>query len=316
MNCFIGTTDFKIEEPAVVTIGKFDGRHKGHQKLLGRMLEFKRQKGYQTAVFTFDTAPMARISGESQKVITTNQERRNNMAKMGIDCLVEYPFTSDVIHLSAEAFVKEILIGKMNAKAIVVGTDCGFGYQRSGNAQVLSRLSSKYGYELEVVVKEQDERRDISSTYIKEELAKGHMEKAARLLGEPYAIHGIVVHGNHVGGPVLGFPTVNILPPKEKFLPPFGVYVSKVTTEDGVYGGITNIGRKPTMEQDSPVGVETYLFGLDKDLYGQNIEVQLLNFERPEQKFDSLEALREQLERDKEYGLSYLGTLDKQKTLC
>ena len=306
MDCFIGRTDFRIEEPTVVTIGKFDGRHKGHQKLLGRMLELKRQKGYRAAVFTFDTAPMAKLSGTDQKVITTNQERRNNMAKMGIDYLVEYPFTRDVVHLSAEAFVREILIGKMNARAMVVGTDCGFGYQRSGNAQVLKELSSRYGYELEVIVKEQDEKRDISSTYIKEELAGGRMEKANKLLGEPYAIHGTVVHGNHVGGPVLGFPTVNIIPPEEKFLPPFGVYVSRVVTEDGIFGGITNIGRKPTVERDCAVGVETYIFGLDKDLYGTDIEVQLLNYERPERKFDSLEQLKEQLKRDKEYGLSYL----------
>ena len=313
MDCFIGRTDFRIEEPTVVTIGKFDGRHKGHQKLLGRMLELKRQKGYRAAVFTFDTAPMAKLSGTDQKVITTNQERRNNMAKMGIDYLVEYPFTRDVVHLSAEAFVREILIGKMNARAMVVGTDCGFGYQRSGNAQVLKELSSRYGYELEVIVKEQDEKRDISSTYIKEELAGGRMEKANKLLGEPYAIHGTVVHGNHVGGPVLGFPTVNIIPPEEKFLPPFGVYVSMVVTEDGIFGGITNIGRKPTVERDCAVGVETYIFGLDKDLYGTDIEVQLLNYERPERKFDSLEQLKEQLKRDKEYGLSYL---DKEKALC
>lgn len=313
MDCFIGRTDFRIEEPTVVTIGKFDGRHKGHQKLLGRMLELKRQKGYRAAVFTFDTAPMAKLSGTDQKVITTNQERRNNMAKMGIDYLVEYPFTRDVVHLSAEAFVREILIGKMNARAMVVGTDCGFGYQRSGNAQVLKELSSRYGYELEVIVKEQDEKRDISSTYIKEELAGGRMEKANNLLGEPYAIHGTVVHGNHVGGPVLGFPTVNIIPPEEKFLPPFGVYVSRVVTEDGIFGGITNIGRKPTVERDCAVGVETYIFGLDKDLYGTDIEVQLLNYERPERKFDSLEQLKEQLKRDKEYGLSYL---DKEKALC
>ncbi len=312
MDCFINETEFKIEEPTVVTIGKFDGRHKGHQKLLGCMLEFKKNYGFQTAVFTFDTAPVTKISGTAQKVITTNQERRANMAKMGIDYLVEYPFTSDVVHLSAEDFVKQILIDKMNARAIVVGTDCGFGYQRSGNAKVLKELAPKYGYELDVISKEKENERDISSTYIKEELAQGHIEKANKLLGQPYAIHGIVVHGNHVGGPILGFPTVNIIPPEEKFLPPFGVYVSKVVTEEGCYGGITNIGRKPTVQEHSPIGVETFIFGLNKDLYGKNIEVQLLNYERPEKKFDSLEELKNQLERDKEYGLLYL---DKKNVL-
>lgn len=312
MDCFINETEFKIKEPTVVTIGKFDGRHKGHQKLLGRMLEFKKNHDLKTAVFTFDTAPVTRISGTAQKVITTNQERRANMAKMGIDYLVEYPFTSDVVHLSAEDFVKEILIDKMNAKAIVVGTDCGFGYQRSGNAILLEKLAPQYGYELEVVVKEKDEQRDISSTYIKEELDQGRIEKANKLLGQPYSIHGVVVHGNHVGGPVLGFPTANLIPPEEKYLPPFGVYISKVVTEEGCYGGITNIGKKPTVEKDSPIGVETFIFGLDKDLYGKNIEVQLLHYERPEKKFDSLEQLKNQIERDKEYGLLYL---DKEKVL-
>ena len=208
MKCFIGTMDFQIQEPTIVTLGKFDGRHKGHQKLLGRMLELKKEHGWKTAVFTFDTMPAARIQGKPQKVITTNQERRNNMEKMGVDYLVECPFSREVIHLPAEVFLTEILLGKMNARAIVVGTDCGFGYQRSGNAELLKKLQPVYGYELDVIVKAQDDHRDISSTYVKEELDLGNIEKANELLGEPYSIHGTVVHGNHLGGPVLGFPTV------------------------------------------------------------------------------------------------------------
>lgn len=306
MKCFVSTADFQIEEPTVVTIGKFDGRHKGHQKLLGRMLEWKRQRGYKTAVFTFDMAPVALIQGKPQKVITTNQERRNNMEKMGIDYLVEYPFSREVSQLSPEDFVKEILLGKMNAKAIVVGTDCGFGYKRAGDAALLKRLAPELSYEVDVIIKEQDEHRDISSTYVKEELEQGNIEKANELLGEPYSIHGQVVHGNHLGGPVLGFPTANIIPPPEKFLPPFGVYVSRILVDGCYYGGITNIGRKPTVGGESPVGVETFVFGIEENLYGKNIEVQLLNFERPERKFDSMEQLKVQLEEDKNYGLSYL----------
>lgn len=308
MRCFIGETDFQMEEPTVVTIGKFDGRHRGHQKLLAAMKAWKDRWGYKTAVFTFDMAPASYIQGTPQKVITTNQERRNNMEKMGIDYLVEYPFTKDVAHLSAEEFLKAIILGKMNAKAIVVGTDCGFGYQRKGNAQLLFELKESLGYGLEVIQKEQDpgQHRDISSTYVKEELDRGNMEKANQLLGEPYAIHGRVVHGNHVGGPILGFPTANLIPPPEKYLPPFGVYVSRIHVDGKYYGGITNIGKKPTITGENPVGVETFIFGLEKDLYGRKIEVQLLNFERPEQKFDSLEELKKQLERDKEYGMAYL----------
>ena len=300
------TRDFKIEEPTVVTIGKFDGRHKGHQKLLREMLRMKREYGLATAVFTFSTAPVALIQDRPQTVITTNQERRNNMEKMGIDYLVEYPFSKEVAHLPPEEFVSHILLGQMNAKAIVVGTDCGFGYQRAGNAKLLRELAPKYGYILEVIDKAREDNRDISSTYIKEELDMGAIEKANELLGEPYAIHGTVVHGNHIGGAVLGFPTVNILPPPEKHLPPFGVYVSRVLINGTDYGGITNIGKKPTVEGEYPVGVETFVFDFDRDIYGENIEVQLLHFERPEQKFASLEELKRQLEKDKEYGLRYL----------
>lgn len=306
MICISNTRDFKIEEPTVVTIGKFDGRHKGHQKLLRRMLEIKEACGYRTAVFSFHMAPVTLIQGEPQKVITTNQERRNNMEKIGIDYLVEYPFTPEVAHLLPEAFVKDILVEQMHARAIVVGTDCGFGYQRSGDAKLLEALSETCGYQLTVIEKEQEDHRDISSTFVKEELNRGNMEKANELLGEPYAIHGTVVHGNHIGGTVLGFPTVNLLPPPEKYLPPFGVYVSRVLVDGVYYGGITNIGRKPTVGADSPVGVETFIFGLSQDLYGKAIEVQLLNYERPEKKFDSLEELKQQLELDKAYGLDYL----------
>ncbi len=146
--------------------------------------------------------------------------------------------------MEPEEFVKRVLAGQMNARIIVVGTDCSFGYKGAGNADSLSRWKDRYGYELIVIPKEQDEQRDISSTYVREQLDAGNMEKANELLGEPYAIHGTVVHGNHIGGAVLGFPTANIMPPPEKHLPLFGVYVSKVYVDGTYYGGITNIGKK------------------------------------------------------------------------
>lgn len=241
------TTDFQIEEPAVVTIGKFDGRHRGHQKLLKQMLEVKAERGLKTAVFTFDMTPGSLVEGKKQTVITTNLERRNNLERIGIDYLVEYPFTKETARMAPEDFVRDILVSRMHARVIVVGTDCSFGYKGAGNADRLEEWKAKYGYELIVIHKEQDDNRDISSTYVREELDAGNIEKANELLGEPYAIHGTVVHGNHIGGSVLGFPTANILPPPEKHLPTFGVYVSKVYVEGTYYGGVTNIGRKPTV---------------------------------------------------------------------
>jgi len=306
MQTIAGTRQFQIAEPTVVTIGKFDGRHKGHQKLLREMLKLREIYGYKTAVFTFDMAPAGIVTGRVQTVITTNQERRSHMAEMGIDYLVEYPFDQSVAHMPPEMFVAQILVGQMNARAIVAGTDCGFGYRREGNAGLLKRLAPKYGYLIEIIEKEQDEHRDISSTYIREELDRGNIEKANELLGEPYAIHGTVVHGNHIGSSLLGFPTANILPPPEKHLPPFGVYVSQVSVDGTVYGGVTNIGRKPTIEGCSPVGVESFILGMEGDLYGKEIEVRLLNFERPEQKFGSLEELKARIELDKQYAAEYL----------
>ncbi|MDO5350470.1 MAG: bifunctional riboflavin kinase/FAD synthetase [Lachnospiraceae bacterium] len=303
------TKHFQIEEPTVVTIGKFDGRHRGHQKLIGAMLRIKEQYGYQAAVFTFSVAPADLVQGRQHTVITTNLERRNSLKKIGIDYLVEYPFTQEVCHMWAEDFVKKILIDQMGMKAIVVGTDCGFGYQRSGNAALLKELAPKYGYYLEVIEKEKDENRDISSTYIREELDLGQIEKANELLGEPYYIHGTVVHGNHIGEPVLGYPTANLLPPPEKHLPPFGVYVSRVLIDGVFYGGITNIGRKPTIKTKdgiSPIGVETFVYDYDGNLYGKEIEVGLLHFVRPERKMSGLEELKEQITRDKEFGRAFL----------
>lgn len=297
--------EFQITEPTVVTIGKFDGRHKGHQKLLREMMKFREQRGYRLAVFTFDMAPAGVVSGRKQTVITTNQERRNNMEKMGVDYLVEYPFNQEVSRMTPEDFVIRILVGQMHAKAVVAGPDCSFGYKGAGDAALLRSLSAEYGYETVIIEKEQDDHRDISSTYVREELDQGNIEKANELLGEPYAIHGVVVHGKHIGGSVLGFPTANILPPPEKHLPPFGVYVSRVLVDGHYYAGVSNIGRKPTIAGDNPVGVETFIMGLEEDIYGKNIEVQLLNFERPEQKFDSLEVLRARIEADKEYAAAY-----------
>lgn len=308
MQVFAGTKQFHIDEPTSVAIGKFDGRHKGHQKLLCEMLKLREQYGYKAAVFTFGIMPSSVVTGEAQTLLTTNQERRNNIGKMGIDYLVEYPFDKSAARMPPEEFISRILAAQMNAKAVVAGTDCGFGYKRAGTADLLRSLAPKYGFMVKIIEKEQDEHRDISSTYIKEELNRGNIEKANELLGEPYSIHGVVVHGNHIGGSRLGFPTANILPPPEKHLPPFGVYVTRVLIDGKYYGGVTNIGKKPTVEGDAPVGVETFLLEMESgpELYGKPIEVQLLNFERPERKFVSLDALKTQIEKDKEYASSYL----------
>ena len=300
MKYITGTREFQIEDSTVVTLGKFDGLHRGHQKLLNEVFRF-REQGYKTAVFTFETTPGTLMSGKLQTMITTNEERRVNLLRAGIDYLVEYPFNQEVAHMQPEEFVKQILVGQMHAKAIVTGADFHFGYKRMGDVNLLKELSSSYGYEMIIVKKALDKDREISSTYIREELAAGHIKKANELLGYSYMIHGEVVHGKHLGTK-LGFPTVNILPRLQKHLPEFGVYLSKVIIDGKLYDGITNIGRKPTIEGERPAGVETYIYDLNEDLYGKWIEVRLIGYLRPEKRFESVEELKRQVLKDKEEG--------------
>ncbi len=313
MKYIANTSTFQIEEPTIVTLGKFDGRHRGHQKLMRTMTSIKKELGYATAIFTFSVSPSVvgrpdRPANKPHRVITTSEERRRNIQRMGMDYLVEYPFTDVTRHMPPEDFIRDILVGQMNAKVMVVGPDCSFGYQGAGNVELLKRLSERYHYRVVVIEKEKDDQRDISSTYIREELDKGHIAKANELLGQPYAIHGEVIHGKHIGGSLLGFPTANLLPPPNKRLPLYGVYISRVLV-DGVYrAGITNVGVKPTVEGDNPAGVETYIFGVQGELYGKWIEVQLLEFDRGEEKFPSLAALKARIEKDKELAQAYFAS--------
>lgn len=300
MKYITGTREFQIEEATAVTLGKFDGLHRGHQKLLNEVFHF-REFGYKPAVFTFETAPGTLMKGKLQTMITTNAERKENLEKAGVEYLVEYPFNQEVAHMDPEDFVAHILVGQMGAKAIVTGPDNRFGYQRRGDVELLKQLAPKYGYEMVVVEKELDGNREISSTYIREELAKGNIEKANELLGYTYMIHGLVVHGKHLGS-TLGFPTVNLLPREQKHLPAFGVYLSQTLIDGVLYNSITNIGRKPTIEGRHPVGVETYIYDLNQDLYDKWIEVRLTKFMRPEMKFSGIEELKAQVLSDKECG--------------
>ena len=203
--------------------------------------------------------------------------------------------------MSPEEFVVHVLKGQMNAEAIVAGTDFHFGRNRSGDVAFLKANAEKFRYDLTVVEKAMDGEREISSTYIREELAAGRIEKANELLGYTYSVQGRVVHGKHLGTG-MGFPTVNLLPPSQKHLPAFGVYLSEVEIDGKLYPGITNIGRKPTIKGEHLAGVETHIYDWTRDIYGKDVKVRLLTFLRPEKKFDSVEELKAQVLHDKEEG--------------
>lgn len=301
------TTEFQFDNTAIA-LGKFEGLHKGHQLLLNEIKKCQ-EEGYTGVMFTFDVPPKKILEGQIQKVIYTKEERCKILEKFGLDVLIEYPFTKEFASQTPEEFIANILVGKLGVKVIVVGEDFHFGYKRSGNIEILQKLSAKYGYELKVIKKLQMDGRDVSSTRVREYTEKGEMEKINKMLGFPFSVYGPVVHGRQLGRKVLGMPTANQVPDKEKLLPPNGVYVARVIYDGEVYYGISNIGVKPTIDKNFQTGLETYIFDFDKDIYGEEIEVQLLYYKRPEQKFDSLEELAKQMKRDGEYGKEYIKNL-------
>lgn len=298
-------------EPTVLSLGKFDGLHRGHELLMDSVFE-KAKTGLKAAVFTFDIPPNQASEAE-QQVITTNEEKQQLFFEHGVDYLIECPFTKEIMHMEAERFIEEI-VKRLCVKWIVVGTDFRFGHNRRGDYHMLQNYAKACGYQVRVVQKMQYQGRDISSTYIREALKKGSIEFANQLLGYPYFIRGKIIHGNQVGR-TIGFPTINLQPPPQKLLPPFGVYVSKIQLDGKQYGGITNIGKKPTIQGDRPAGAETYIYGFHGDVYEKTAKVELLHFERPEMKFDGIAALKGQLEKDIAYGKRYLAESGKEEAL-
>lgn len=297
---YIGTKEFQIESKTAVAIGKFDGIHRGHRKLLEMVCNYKKQ-GIKTVIFTFDMTNASFFRGENAKVLTTNQEKEEYLADLGIDILVEYPVNAETASMEPEAFIKEILLKKINADYIIAGPDCSYGYQGRGDITLLKSMGEQLGFHTVVVEKEFQENKVISSTYVREMVEQGDIEQAGKLLGRPYSVSGRVCHGRQLGRK-LNMPTVNLLPEDNKLLPPFGVYMSEVIVGTERFDGITNIGMKPTVSDENRVGVETYLYDFDDDLYGEKIQVNLLHFSRPEQKFGSVEALKEKLKEDLRQG--------------
>ena len=297
------TVDFQIEEDTVISLGKFDGIHRGHELLMERLAEKKRE-GLKAAIFTFDIPPRRNVQHVEAKVLTTNDEKMHIFEEMGIDYLIECPFTEEVMHMEPEDFIR-MLVERLHVKCIVAGEDFRFGHNRRGDYRMLQEYAGKLGYEALILKKMKEDARDISSTFVREEIAAGNIEKANHLLGYRYFVKGMVKHGNQIGR-TIGIPTINLIPPEEKLLPPFGVYVSEVVIGEERYQGVTNVGCKPTIEGVNPVAVETNIFDFNENLYGKKVRVCFRSRERSEMKFESLEALKQQLEQDIAYGRFYV----------
>ena len=299
------TTEFRIGQETAVAIGKFDGFHRGHQKLLNRIKEQK-ERGLASVVFTFVPSPAAFFSKEPEQDLTTIEEKRKIFEEAGVDYLIEYPFYQEIADMDPEIYISKVLVEQLNAKCIVAGEDVSFGKKGLGDCRLLKEKAMQYGYEVVIIDKVLYKGKEVSSTYVREAVRQGDMELADQLLGQPYHVGGTIVHGRHLGSS-LGMPTVNIVPPEQKLLPPNGVYFSYIKMNGNTYQGITNIGTKPTVSGEAVMGVETYIYDFSRDVYGQEAEVYLLHYKRPEMRFDGIEALKAQMETDISKGRAYHG---------
>lgn len=287
----------------VVTLGKFDGIHIGHQDLIDQVILYKKQ-GYKGVMFTFSYHPSNLVSKEEIKLIYTEEEKIEKVKSRGIDVLVSYPFTKETMSIEGEDFIKKVLIERLDAKYIVVGEDFRFGYKRRGDISLLKELEDKFGYKTIVCEKKKWNNQVVSSSRIRSKLSEGKLRQVNSMLGHPYSIHGEVKHGSKIAR-ALGMPTTNIIPNAEKFLPASGVYVSKAIIEGESYPGVTYIGLKPTVGEANQRVVETFIFDFNQNLYGKKIGVELYDFIRPEEKFDSVDKLKKAMERDTKKAKEY-----------
>ncbi len=286
---------YKSEKMTAITLGKFDGVHSGHQMLIQRVCAHA-SENVDSVVFAFDMRSFKKEYAKDTRQLLLNEERTAFLTDK-VDVLVECEFTQEIRNMTASDFVEKVLVQQFHAKYIVVGDDFRFGYKQSGSVEFLQACSEQYGFEVEVIQKKQSNGRNISSTYIREEIAKGHLLHANELLGYHYGFEGVVEHGFKLGRK-LGFPTLNIIPPENKFYPPYGVYSCRIEIEGKWYSGIGNLGIKPTVSAEDKLLFEVHVFDFSKEIYGKRVRVELLKFERKELKFDSIEALKEQVDAD------------------
>ncbi|MFL0684954.1 MAG: bifunctional riboflavin kinase/FAD synthetase [Algoriphagus aquaeductus] len=299
MKIYEGLEGFLPVPNAVVTSGTFDGVHLGHQKIIRRIREIARKIQGETVLITFWPHPRLVLypNEHDLRLLSTFEEKANLLRQFGIDHLVTIPFTQEFSQLSSEEFIRSVLIDKIQTKKLVIGYDHRFGKNREGSFEYLKEHSSDFGFELEEISRQDVEDIGVSSTKIRKALELGDVKTASNYLGRPYELNGLVVKGQQIGRSI-GFPTANIhIPNDYKLIPHDGVYAVEAKVEGILYKAMLNIGNRPTVD-GSKKTVEAHLFDFQGDLYNKLITVYFREFIREEKKFESLEALKNQLFQD------------------
>lgn len=285
---------------AVITVGTFDGVHKGHQQIISKLNALAQKHQGESILITFHPHPRFVINPNdtSLKLINTLEEKISLLQKYGIDNLVVVPFTKEFSNLSAEEYITDFLLKYFNPKLIAIGYDHQFGKGRKGDINLLKTYQKDYNFEIERIEKQELEDITISSTKIRKALAEGNVALAKELMNHHYFIEGKVIAGKQLGR-TIGFPTANIeIAVPYKLIPKEGVYAVEVSIQNENFKGMLNIGHKPTFNENQ-LSTEVHIFDFDKDIYEQTVQVKFINFLREEQKFENLEALKKQLKQDK-----------------
>lgn len=284
---------------AVVTSGTFDGVHRGHQTILARLTEVARSSNGQSVLITYWPHPRTVVSNDSQdlKLLSTLDEKIALIEAAGVDHLVVIPFTRSFSQLTSEQYIRQILIEKIGTGKLVIGYDHRFGRDREGGFEYIQAHQRAYGFTVEEIPRQDIDAVGISSSKIRAALDAGDVKTANLFLGRPYSLTGTIVKGRQLGR-TIGFPTANMqVDDPTKLIPANGVYAVDVLYNDQVLGGMLNIGFRPTVAGTNQT-IETYIFDFDKDIYGEHLTLHFREFLRPEQKFNGLPALMEQLKQD------------------
>lgn len=279
-----------------VALGNFDGIHLGHQKLISTMIKESRKLGLKSALLLFKRHTRTVTNNNQPKLITTNDEKLKIAEKLGIDIVYIMDFDKNIMNLSGEDFIKQVIVDRMNSKLLVVGFDYRFGHKASGDSNFLLKLGEKYNIEVKVVEAIVNNGEIIGSTKIRNLISEGKISKANKLLGRPFSISGKVINGSNRGNK-LGFPTANIEIDPNHIIPKIGLYETNTIINGDTFISATNIGHNPTFSEDI-FKIETHILDFNRNIYGDNIEIQFLDFLRDGIKFKSKEELINQMNLD------------------
>jgi riboflavin kinase / FMN adenylyltransferase len=303
LKIFHSISEFSSHKKTIVTIGTFDGVHLGHQKILDRLLSGAKTDDLASVVVTFLQHPRAVLNTNSDiKLLNTNNEKINLLEKKKIDNLIIQPFDNHFSELSGEEFVKNILVDQLHIQKIIIGYDHRFGKNRSSDIHDLIYFGKKYHFDVEQISAKEIDEISVSSTKIRNAILDGNIKLCNDYLGYHYTFSGTVIKGKQLGR-TIGFPTANIqIDSSQKIIPKNGVYIIKASFEENTFNGIMNIGVKPTIDGKT-FSIEVHLFDFNQDIYHKQIAVSILEFVRDETKFENMEALKYQINKDKEKAL-------------